>query len=371
MKKTATKTRLLLVGAGLTHICLLNKLSRPEMERLKIILIAPYSSFYYSEMAAGYLEGTFTEHEIVVDILKLCNSKGVHFVEAAPVKLDLQEKSVALSDGRNITFDMLSLNLDQYGRYVEGVAQYGVPIDYHDNLKKVKRYFADHHINTSITIVGAGKLGIEVALSLRLLSDKYKRQLDITIIEAAQSVLPGYDLKTKKIVLNELKQQRIEVLLGRRVVRVTGDLFVFNDNSVLDHSYLIWTPKPVSYPVLEGSGLATDEKGRLLVNSTLRTSKSELIFGCGDSVAIQDLYRPMPDHDADKEAEILLKNIINTLQGNNLRLYMPLEKSKKVINLGNKRAVTQKQELVSKSGLGWRFRIAHDKKFIRALQGPV
>jgi NADH dehydrogenase, FAD-containing subunit len=360
------KTRLLLLGGGLTHICLINRLAKRELEQFKIILIAPSPSFYYLEMAAGYIECNFAEKDIALNISELCGSKEVHFVEANPVKINAVEKFITLGDGRDISFDVLSLNLDPYGRYIEGVAEYAVPIYYRDNLKKVKRYFIDHSMSSSLTIVGAGKTGIEIALALRLLLDQCHKDVDITIIEAAQSLLPGYNLKTKNIIMDELKRRRIETLLGRRVIRVSGDLLVFNDNSVLDYGYLVWTAKPVSYPVLEGSGLATDENGRLMVNSTLETNKSDLIFGCGESVTVQDLNGQMPEYDADKQAGILLKNITNTIHGKSLYLYFPTENPQKVINLGNKRALIQKRELVSRGRRGWRLRRNQDQKFMKA-----
>jgi NADH dehydrogenase FAD-containing subunit len=368
MKTAIPKTRLLLVGGSLIQLCMINRLSKQEMERLKIILITPFSSVYYLEMASGYLEGTFTEAEIAIEVVKLCDRKRIHWIEATPVKIDIDGKAVTLEDGRIITFDILSLNPDPYGRYVEGVAKYGIPIQVHDNLKKIKQYFMERNIESNLTIVGSGKLGVEVALAIRLLVDKCRQNVNITIIEAYQSLLPGYDIKVKKIVQEELKRQRIEILLGRKVIRVTGDLLIFNDNSVLDYGYLIWTAKCIRYPILDGSGLATDEQGRILVNPNFRTNKSDLIFACGECAAIQDFIQQWPEFDPDKEAEVLLQNIINSVIGTSLNCYIPLGKNKRVINLGHKRVVIQKHGLVSKGVFGWRSQKSRDEKFMKKLQ---
>jgi selenide,water dikinase len=319
-------------------------------------------------MAGGYLEEIYTEAEITVDLFQLCEKKGVRLIVENPVKLDIEGKSVTLEDGRTITFDLLSLDLDSNGQQMEGVSRFGIPIRYSDNLKKIKQHLMNRNIDHNLTIVGAGKLGVEAALSLRLLLSEHHQNSNITLIEAAQSVLPGYDLKAKKFILEELKQQRIELLLGRKVIRVTGDLLIFNDNSVLDYGYLIWTAKSIAYPVLNGTGLAVDEKGRLLVNPTLRTNKCDFIFASGESVAIQNLYVKMPEFEPDKQAELLLENIIHTLKKTTLRAYIPIENYKKVINMGNKRAVTQKHELVIKGGRGWRFGKSRAEKFIKQLQ---
>ncbi len=368
MKKSWSKTRLLLIGGSLTHICFLMKLSRREMERLKIILVTPFYSLNYLEMAAGYFEGIFPEENVQIDISTICERKGVHLITAQPVKIDAENNWVELEDGRKVTYDILSLNLEPFGRYVEGLSHYGMAILYDDNLQKIKQYFQKRSIESNITIVGAGKLGVEVALGLRFLADTNNHNLNITLIEGAQTLLPGYDIKVKKLVQERLRERRIDLLLGRSVIRVTGDFLVFNDNSVLEYGFLIWTARATHYPLLDGSGLMMDERGRVIVKPTLQAEGHKMIFACGESTLIQhpiQLFSPTnPPH----EAEILLRNIMKTIKDAPLLKYVPDQAQKGNIYLGKKRAITQNNDSVSKGFWGWYVRKSHDQKLMKKLQ---
>jgi selenide,water dikinase len=368
MDKTLSKTRLLLLGGSLTHICFLNTLSRREMEHLKIILITPFLSFYYQEMAAGYLEGIFSEENVQIDISTLCERKGVHLIIAQPVKIDAENKRVVLEDGRNITYDILSLDLAPFGQYIEGLSYYGMAIHYDDNLQKVKQYFQKRSIESNVTIVGAGKLGVEIALALRSLADANHQNLNITLIEGAQTLLPGYDIEVKKMVHDRLRQHKIDLLLGRNVIRVTGDLLVFNDHSVLEYGYLIWTAIANRYPLLDGSGLLMDERGRVVVGPTLQIEGHEIIFACGESAVIQNSNQFFSSTDPAKEGEALLRNIIKTIQNVPLLQYIPQEAYQGNIYLGKKRAINQHRDSISKGFLVWHFRKTHNQKLIRKLQ---
>jgi NADH dehydrogenase FAD-containing subunit len=368
MKKQLLKTKLLLIGGSLTHICLINKLSKWELERLKIILITPFPFYYYLEMAAGYLEGVFTEEKVAIDLAKVCQRKGVHFIAAQSIRIDAKGRAVTLDDGRRIEFDILSLNLEPFGCYLEGLSQYGIPVRYNDNLPKIKHRFQERNMDSNITIVGAGKLGIEVALALRGLVSKNHRNMDITLIEGSQSLLPGYDITVKRMIQEKLKQQQIELLLGRSVIRVTGDLLVFNDNSVLEYGYLIWTVKPNRYPILEACGLVRDEQGRIIVNPDLKIQGYDMIFACGENVVIQDHDSFDSQLDPEKEADLLLKNIMNTVKAVPSLKITPSKITKRIIYLGHQRAITQKHESVSKGRMGWHIRKSHDQKLIKKLQ---
>lgn len=364
MKKPLAKTRILLIGGSLTHLCFLSKLSVREMERLKIILVNPFPSLYYPEMAAGYLEGIFSEKDVQIDISTLCERKGVHLIIAQPVKIDTENKEVALEDGRRITYDILSLNLEPFGRYAEGLSYYGITIYFHDNLQKLKQHFLKKSIESNITIVGGGKLGVEIALALFCLGERHHRSLNITLIEEAQTLLPGFDIKVKKMVQNRLKERRVDLLLGRTVTRVTGDFLVFNDHSVLEYGFLIWTTVATDYPILEGSGLKMDERGRVIVEADLRAQGEKMVFACGESTLIQGANQLFHSMDPWREAEMLLRNILKTINNIPLIQYIQSSTNRGNIYLGGKKAITQKKNSFSMGFLDWHFRKSHDRKLI-------
>ncbi|HBE79265.1 MAG TPA: hypothetical protein DDW65_16055 [Firmicutes bacterium] len=211
-------------------------------------------------------------------------------------------------------------------------------------------------------------------MALRQLLDEHQqRNINITIIEAAQTLLPGYDLAVKEFIQNELKQQRVELLLGRRVVRITGDLLIFQDNSVLNYGYLIWSPKPVDYPFMNSSGLVTGESGRLVVCPSLQAAGNFAVFGSGIGTELQSEVGQVLGADPEYEAGLLLRNIIQMKNGQCLSEYQSKgqAKDKGLIMLGHKRALVHKKKSISVSGMKWSSQNADNQKFIKMLQRTV
>lgn len=137
-------------------------------------------------------------------------------------------------------------------------------------------------------VVGAGFIGLEVAENLRM------RNLDVTIVELAEQVLPTLDKEMSVYLAQELLDKGIELELGRRVTAYARDpksrqLRVTMDNgATLDADFVIMSVgvKPNS-ELAQAAGIVCGPRGHIHVNERMQTSVAD-IYAAGDAVEILD-----------------------------------------------------------------------------------
>lgn len=130
-----------------------------------------------------------------------------------------------------------------------------------------------------LVIVGGGPIGCELAQSFHRLGAK------VTLVEGGDRILPKDDSDAAQLVLDTLRSEGVEVLLGHKALRCEGKtLIVFDETSEkpLPFSELIVAvgrrPRLTGYG-LEALGIDTSQP--LTLNDNLQTIFPN-IFACGD-----------------------------------------------------------------------------------------
>src|SRR3954453_18133634 len=106
--------RLLLVGAGHTHLEILRRLiveplQPPDHVELTVVSVGPLH--HYSGMVPGYLQGTYREEEIAVRVPDLVARAGGRYIAGRAVGLDPGERRVRVETAEGIgeiPYDLVS-----------------------------------------------------------------------------------------------------------------------------------------------------------------------------------------------------------------------------------------------------------------------
>ncbi len=160
---------------------------------------------------------------------------------------------------------------------------------------------------TSIGIIGAGYIGLELGFALSKLGSA------VTFIEAAKNILPGYDAELTRPVASSLKQHDIELLLGAKAKSVES----FSNGVDLKIETAEGEQQTLSFdkvlvavgrkPAIEGWGVETmgiDMDSRFIkVDDRCQTSMSG-VFAIGDLVG-----EPMLAHKATAQGECVAEII--------------------------------------------------------------
>ncbi|ANF82053.1 NADH dehydrogenase [Acinetobacter sp. NCu2D-2] len=148
-----------------------------------------------------------------------------------------------------------------------------------------------------IAIIGAGATGVELAAELIQSKHNFFKyglnkidpnKVKITLIEAADRILPALSQKTVDHTMKQLKQFGIEVLTQHRVAKVDEDKIYFADGTSLDAEIKVWAAGIKAPDVLaQLEGLEKDNINRLKVFATLQSVSDPNVYAFGDCAHCQ------------------------------------------------------------------------------------
>lgn len=84
----------LLIGGGHAHLSLLKNMKENKLPDCEVTLLNPTSTYYYSGMFSGYVEGIYSLEELEIDLEELCQRSGVQFFKGTAMSVDAKQKMV-------------------------------------------------------------------------------------------------------------------------------------------------------------------------------------------------------------------------------------------------------------------------------------
>jgi NAD(P)H-nitrite reductase large subunit len=278
--------RILILGAGpagLTVAERLRELTGAGDVDLEMVCDEPFPPYSPPAMADHFLTGRdaplYWKGKDVLERL------GVHLHRAACRAVDPVAKRVELTTGGTVTYDRLVVTTgSRLHTELPGVELAGV----HDfkSLRTATALVerARRGEVTSALIVGAGFIGVEVAL---LLSDL---GLDVTMISRRWVMPRGLDPETGDFVLAELQARGVTVRMYQPAEAFEGETEVeavrlAGDERLRADVYVAATGVKPNVECLAGSGLAMD--WGVTVDDDLRTSDRD-VYAAGDVAETRD-----------------------------------------------------------------------------------
>jgi NADH:ubiquinone reductase (H+-translocating) len=180
-----------------------------------------------------------------------------------------------------------------------------------------------------IAIIGAGATGVELAAELRLasrelptygLSHLAPDDVKISVIEAADRILPALPERLSKAAHRELNKLGIDVKTGAKVVEVQEGRLCLSGDQTLEADVIVWAAGIKAPELLRDlGGLETNRLNQLVVDENLQTTRDLNIFSFGDCAACPqpNSERPVPPRAqaAHQQASTLTKTLVRRLNG--------------------------------------------------------
>ena len=192
---------------------------------------------------------------------------------AAAISIDRNQKSVALANGANISYDRLLLATGaEPRRLAQPGAERALMLRDLADAKTIRRVFTP---GTSVAIIGGGFIGLELAASAT------KRGCSVTVIEAQPRILMrGVPEEISRVVAQRHKHAGCTILAATSVERISDKSVVLSDGTEVAADVVIAgigaSPRT---GLAEQAGLATDNG--IACNALLQTS-DPFIFAAGD-----------------------------------------------------------------------------------------
>lgn len=161
--------------------------------------------------------------------------------------VDPGDQTVSLANGETLEYDAAAvcLGAETADHDRPGISTHGQPLkrlpDAHAIRERFESLVGDG--GGSIVVGGAGLSGIQVAGELAALIERESLTdiIDITLVEMAETVAPGFPTRLQDTLARELRKTPISLRLDTTIQRATGETVETATGEVLSADQFIWT----------------------------------------------------------------------------------------------------------------------------------
>lgn len=352
----AEPTRIVILGGGYvglyTALGLQRKLRGGEAS---VTVIDPQPHMTYQPFLPEAAAGAIEPRHVVVPLRRTL--RRCHVLTARVTAISHADRTVTVlaPDGHteDLGYDVLVVALGSVARImpIPGLAEHGVAFKtigeaiYLRNhvLSKLDAASAtsDPELRRRLltfTFVGGGYAGIEALAEIedmarfatRYYDDLTPEDLRWVLVEATGRVLPEVRESLGVYTVMQLENRGVEVYLSTLAKSFENGHVMLSDGTEFDSDTIVWTAGVKANPVLAGSDLPLDERGRVKVSAALRVEGLDGVWSAGDNAAVPDLARTAQDptalcapnaQHAVRQARRLAKNVVLSLRGAEPRDY--------------------------------------------------
>lgn len=363
---------LVLVGGGHAHMMTLANIHQFVAQGHIVTVIGPSKYHYYSGMGPGMLGQTYTPDDIRFRTRHVVEKQGGRFILAKVDRIDPHTRTVFLSTGASLPYDVLSFNAGSY-----------VPTpdlsENQDNIFTVKPIERLMHAQTQLVelmtrqpvkvgIVGGGPSAAEIAGNVWGLALSQDLIPPAIRIYAGNRFMSRFPASLSRKVAATLERKGIEILANGYVQKIDSNRVTLASGETEDFDFIFLALGVKPSPIFEASGLPTGPDNGLLVNRHLQSTAYPEIFGGGDCIYFQDQPLDKVGVYAVRQNPILLHNLKAQLEGTALMPFDPGGDYLLIFNLGGGVGVLRKRWLQFGGRLAFMVKDYIDRKFMRKFQ---
>ena len=297
----------------------------------------------------------------------------VKFRMGSPLSIDHKNKEVKLDSSEVLQFDHLIVALGSttadFG--IPGVSEFTLGMkSVHEALTiraEIMRRFEDlcrfeDETRLAITVIGGGPTGVEMAGAIAelirgpLKSDQKQAaaQIDITIIEAGERLLPTFSPTLSKRTKKDLEKLGVKVLVGSPVAGVEHRKITLRDKQVLPSEITIWAAGVKGSDAMAQLSLPVSGN-RVVVEPTMQVKNYPNIWALGDiagALGKDGSPLPMVAPVAIQQGKFIAKQIARLSSSKELKEFKYLDKGS-MATIGRNKAVVEVKGIKLSGPIAW------------------
>jgi selenide,water dikinase len=357
---------LVLVGGGHAHALVLRMWGMEPLPGARLTVIDPNPVAPYSGMLPGMVAGHYRRADLEIDLVRLARFAGARLIVGAACAIDAGARRIALRDGREIGYDVASVDVGVHAAMpgLPGFAGHGLAVKplgpFAARWEAFVAGVAAGREAPEAAVIGGGIAGIEVALAM---AHRLGRGARISLIERAEAVAPDAPVLRPRL-MRALAEMGVRVLTGVQVAEVRAEAVLLEGGVRVPARLTVGAAGARAHGWLAQCGLPVTEDGFVRVGRDLRVEGQEALFAVGDCAHLGHAPRPKAGVFAVRAAPVLRDNLRAQLSGGALRAFRPQRDYLKLVSLGERRAVAEKLGIAFSGRLLWRWKDRIDRAFM-------
>ncbi|MFB9904029.1 NAD(P)/FAD-dependent oxidoreductase [Allokutzneria oryzae] len=275
MTHSEKKTTVVVLGAGYAGLVAAKRLARQSRAAVRLVNAEPdfVERIRLHQAAAG-------QSLAELPLADLLGDSGVDLVVGTVTEIDLAARLVRVGADRVLRYDILVYALGSVSEAdaVPGLAEHAVTLSDRADAARLAERTARCR---TITVCGGGPTGVEVATELA------ESHPGLSVRMITKGRVGGWlSARASRYLDRQLDRFGIEVIGDAEVVRVERGAVVLADGTRVGSDVTVWCGG-FTVPVLaREAGLAVNERGRVVVDETLRSVSHPEVYAVGDAVAV-------------------------------------------------------------------------------------
>jgi NADH dehydrogenase len=301
-------------------------------------IVSPDSAMLYTPVLPEVAAGALAPRNAVVPLRMMCPH--AELVRGRAVALDESARTVAVETElgpSELRYERLVLALGAVPRVpaIPGLADHGLELKRLGDairlrnhvlrqleLAEADRANAERHL--TFVFVGAGYAGVEALAELQQLVHDAAHHYSClrtvpqrwVLVDGQPKVLAEVPPRLARYTDALLRKRGVDIRLETRLAAVEADAVTLSDGTRIDTETLVWTAGVTPNPLLHDLGLPLDERGRVVVDSSLRVDGRGDVWALGDCARVPNLATPdRPDPPTCQHALRQARRLAKTMRG--------------------------------------------------------
>lgn len=309
--------KVVLIGAGYANMTILRELLRLPVE-ITLIDRNPYHSLkteFYA-LAAGTISDQAAH-------MPLPDHKNLNICVGEVIGVDFRTNKVHVREQADIGYDYLVIGVGCENEYhkITGASLYALSLQTIKKTRKTFEKIANLDPYQTVSILGGGLTGVELACALR----ENRPDLNIQIIERNETVLHTLDEKIVQHAEKWLSDHNIKVIRQFKMERIE-EAAIFGSGGEVPSDAIVWAAGIGPTPFVQNLEAAKTKRGQLQIDSFYRLMEYNNVFAAGDCA---DFPLPPSAQLAQQQGKQIAK-VIKALVANK-----EMPKLKKIVIKGN------------------------------------
>jgi NADH dehydrogenase len=301
-------------------------------------IVSPENFMLYTPLLPEAASGTLEPRHVVVPLRMMCPHAELVLGRAVAHDPERQRVQVEVGGGFvNVRYRDLVVALGAVARTlpIPGLAEHGrgfksladaIALRNHvlRRLEAAAAAPSEAHRERELTFVfvGAGYAGVEALAELSdLVRDALRYYPSLrearqrwVLVDAAPKILPEIPTRLGDYAAHQLAGRGVDIRVRTTLEEVGPHHALLSDGERIRTSTLVWTAGVRANPHLSDLGLPLDEKGRVIVDGTLRVEGLSRIWALGDGARVPNeatpgQFDPPTSQHALRQARRLAKNV--------------------------------------------------------------